>query len=41
VVVKHKDPRVTKYDCNDDDKEHGGGKDDKGGKGDDKGRGKD
>ena len=38
VVVKHKDPRVTKYDCDDDDKDQGGGKD---GKGDDKGRGKD
>jgi hypothetical protein len=40
VVVKHKDPRVTKYDCDDDDRDHGGGKDDdKGGK-DDKGRGR-
>jgi hypothetical protein len=35
IVVKHKDPRVTKYDCDDDDK---GGK---GGKGNDKGRGRD
>lgn len=45
LVVKHKDPRVTKYDCDDDDRDHsghGGGKDgDKGGKGDDRGRGRD
>lgn len=34
VVVKHKDGRVTKHDCDDDDEDHGGGK---GGKGDDKG----
>ncbi len=31
VVVKHKEGRVTKHDCNDDDKDHGGGKDDHGG----------
>ena len=43
VVVKHKDPRVTKHDCDDDDKDHGDGDDNHGGKGgkdDDKGRDK-
>lgn len=40
VVVKHKEPRVTKHDCDDDDEDRGGGKGDDEDRGD-KGKGKD
>lgn len=39
VVVKHKEPRVTKYDCDDDDEDRGDDRDDRGDKGDKGGRG--